>query len=44
MIPHYPILPGAEAGSEPHLRWYLVEKPGLDVTHISGHDEELLEE
>jgi hypothetical protein len=26
MILHYPILPGAEAGNEPHLRWFLVEK------------------
>lgn len=42
MVPHYPVLP--EHDGELHLRWFLVEKPGLDVTHITEHDEEVLEE
>ena|ERR1700690_956090 len=44
MVPHYPVLPEHdEHDGEPHLRWFLVEKPGLDVTHITEHGEDVLD-
>jgi hypothetical protein len=36
MIPHTPVIDGQEA----HNRFFLVEKPGLDVAVITGAEEE----
>jgi hypothetical protein len=37
MIPHAPVIEGQQAGE----RFFLVEKPGLDVAVIGGMDEEM---
>jgi hypothetical protein len=40
MIPHQPII----AGQPVEDRFYVVEKPGLDVANMSGVHEKLIEE